>query len=185
MSSGKAKLLWQLFCTTFTIGALTFGGGYAMISVLDEALVTKHGWLTEEEMMDLIAIAEMTPGPIAINASTYVGTKMAGVLGAICATFGMVLPSLLIIGALSTFYLQVKDNAMVAAALKGIRAGVVALVISAVLRLWKKGVTNNFGRVLFALALAAVVLMRVSPMLVIVFAAVAGMLFAREQAVVK
>ena len=107
--------LFELFWSTFCIGAVTFGGGYAMIPVLEQTFVSKKGWLSEEEMMDLLAIAEMTPGPIAINASTYVGTKMAGLPGAVSATLGMVMPSFLIIALISGFYLEFKSNPTVAA----------------------------------------------------------------------
>ena len=94
---GKLKTLWQVFITFFKIGAFTFGGGYAMIPLIQKETVDNHGWVTDEDILEIIAIAESTPGPIAINSATFVGYKVAGFLGAFCATFGVVLPSFVII----------------------------------------------------------------------------------------
>ena len=107
----KIKLCLKLFLTTFKIGLFTFGGGYAMIAVFENEFVSNKKWIEQEEFTDLIAIAESTPGPIAINSSTYIGYKVAGVLGSVFATLGMVLPSLLIIFIISLFlneFLQIQ-----------------------------------------------------------------------------
>ena len=173
--------LFELFWSTFCIGAVTFGGGYAMIPVLEQTFVSKKGWLSEEEMMDLLAIAEMTPGPIAINASTYVGTKMAGLPGAVSATLGMVMPSFLIIALISGFYLEFKSNPTVAAALLGIRAGVTALVVSAAHKLGKKAVHRPADWALCLLAFAAVGFFGLSAILVIVAAGLCGYVLYRKR----
>jgi len=172
----SVKLLFELFWSTFSIGAVTFGGGYAMVSVMDKKFVEDKGWISEEEMMNLLAIAEMTPGPIAINASTYVGTKMAGIAGAIAATLGMVTPSFVIIAILSGIYMQFKENPIVAAALLGIRAGVVALVLSAVFKLGKKAVKQPRDWAICLLAFAAAGLLNFSAIAVIVAAGLTGWL---------
>ncbi|MBQ3077190.1 MAG: chromate transporter [Clostridia bacterium] len=177
----SAKLLFQLFWSTFSIGAVTFGGGYAMVSVMDKKFVEDHHWISEEEMMDLLAIAEMTPGPIAINASTYVGTKMAGLPGAIAATLGMVLPSFFFITLLSSVYLQFKENPTVAAALLGIRAGVVALVLSAVFKLGKKAVKKPMDWAICLLAFAAAGLLDLSAIAVILAAGATGLALRRKE----
>ena len=169
--------LFELFWSTFCIGAVTFGGGYAMIPVLEQTFVSKKGWLSEEEMIDLLAIAEMTPGPIAINASTFVGTKMVGVPGAVAATLGMVTPSF----AISGFYMQFKSNPIVGAALLGIRAGVTALVLSAVLKLGKKSVRKPIDWAICLLAFVAVGVYGVSAILAIVTAGFCGFLLRRKK----
>ena len=173
--------LFELFWSTFCIGAVTFGGGYAMIPVLEQTFVSKKGWLSEEEMIDLLAIAEMTPGPIAINASTFVGTKMAGVPGAVAATLGMVTPSFAIIAVVSGFYMQFQSNPTVGAALLGIRAGVTALVLSAVLKLGKKAVRKPIDWAICLLAFVAVGVYGVSAILAIVTAGLCGFLLRRKK----
>ena len=134
----RCKTLWQLFITMLKIGLFTFGGGYAMISILDNEFVTKKQWLDHEEFMDLVTIAESTPGPIAINCSTYIGYKKEKLLGAIFATLGMVLPSFTIIYLISLFFNQFLAISWIAAAFKGIRVCVVYLILSAGLKMLKK-----------------------------------------------
>lgn len=127
----KMKKLWTLFFTMLKIGAFTFGGGYAMIALLQRELTERHGWLTDEEFLDLVAIAESTPGPIAINSSTYVGYRVAGVAGAAFATLGMCLPSFVIIFAISLFFDAFLSLQVVSMAFAGIRACVCYLILSA------------------------------------------------------
>lgn len=127
----------KLFITFFKIGAFTFGGGYAMVSLIQREVVETHGWITNEDILDMLAISESTPGPIAINSATFVGYKVAGVLGSLCATIGVVLPSFVIISILSLFIMQYKQIKWLTWMFEGIRAGVVALVIGAVIKLGK------------------------------------------------
>lgn len=134
----KTRILWELFATFFKIGLFTFGGGYAMISIIQRETVEKLKWVTAEDIMNMIVIAESTPGVIAVNSATFVGYKVAGVRGGILATFGVVLPSFLIIILISLFYNQVKDNKFVAAAFRGIRCAVAVLIVSAVKKLAKQ-----------------------------------------------
>ncbi|NLT58538.1 MAG: chromate transporter [Clostridiales bacterium] len=178
----RLRLLYELFTTTFVIGALTFGGGYAMIPLIDDAFVNKKGWITEEEMLDIIAISQMVPGPLAISSSTFVGIKVAGFWGGLVSAVGVALPSLLIICVLSTFYLEFKENRYVSAALQGIRAGVVALVLSAVLKLGKKTVKRRFDWAMAGLAFALVIWLDLHPVAVILIAGLTGWLVARREA---
>ena len=120
------------------IGLFTFGGGYAMIALLEDELVTKRGWIDKEEFLDLVAIAESTPGPIAINAATYIGHKMAGIVGAICATVAICLPSFLIIYMISLFLDSLILLPIVSGAFRGIQICVVYLVFTAGMRMLKK-----------------------------------------------
>ena len=134
----KFKTNLQLFLTMLKIGLFTFGGGYAMIALLENEFVTKRGWLEQEEFLDVAAIAESTPGPIAINSATYIGYKKAGILGSLVATLGMVLPSFCIIYAISLFFDAFLSFTAVACAFKGIQIAVIYLILSAGLRMLKK-----------------------------------------------
>lgn len=134
----KFKTNLQLFLTMLKIGLFTFGGGYAMIALLENEFVTKRGWLEQEEFLDVAAIAESTPGPIAINSATYIGYKKAGILGSLVATLGMVLPSFCIIFAISLFFDAFLSLTAVACAFKGIQIAVIYLILSAGLRMLKK-----------------------------------------------
>ena len=132
------NILLDLFLTFAKIGVFTFGGGYAMIALLENEFVTKRGWLEQEEFLDVAAIAESTPGPIAINSATYIGYKKAGILGSLVATLGMVLPSFCIIYAISLFFDAFLSLTAVACAFKGIQIAVIYLILSAGLRMLKK-----------------------------------------------
>lgn len=132
------SILLELFLTFAKIGAFTFGGGYAMISLLDHECVEKKEWITSDELMDVTVVAESTPGPIAINCATYTGYKKAGLPGAVVATLGMVLPSFLIILIISAFFEDLLNYPLVANAFKGIRIAVVILIMQAAVKMIKK-----------------------------------------------
>lgn len=132
------SVLSELFFTFAKIGAFTFGGGYAMISLLDHECVEKKRWISSDELMDITVVAESTPGPIAINCATYTGYKKAKVPGAIVATLGMVLPSFLTILIISSFFEQLLSYQLVARAFRGIRVAVAVLIIQAAVKMIKK-----------------------------------------------
>ena len=132
------KKLLQIFWTFFKIGAFTFGGGYAMIPLIQREAVDNRKWVTEEDILDIVAIAESTPGPIAINSATFVGYRAGGVLGSAAATFGVVLPSFVIILALSFVLQKFQDFPAVKYAFMGIQAGVLALLFKALWTMYKK-----------------------------------------------
>lgn len=132
------KVLWQVFSSFFKIGAFTFGGGYAMIPLIQNEAVEKRHWVTDDDILEVVAIAESTPGPIAINSATFVGYKAAGVLGSVCATLGVVLPSFVVILLLSFVLQQFQNVLAVQYAFNGIRAGVLALLVKALWTMYKK-----------------------------------------------
>lgn len=132
------KQIMDLFLTFGRIGAFTFGGGYAMLSLLNYECVEKKKWITEDELMDVTVIAESTPGPIAINCATYTGYKLAGIGGAISATIGMVLPSFLLLFAISAFFENMLVIEIIEKAFRGIRSAVSILIIQAAVRMIKK-----------------------------------------------
>ena len=129
--------LFILFVTFFKIGIICFGGGYTMIALIERDVVEKKKWLTTKEMMDILAVAESTPGPISMNTATYVGTKRAGFLGALACTFGTALPSFLIIFALSFIIEEFQSLTYVGYAFRGIRVAVLVLVLNAVIKMFK------------------------------------------------
>lgn len=149
------KELCTLFFIFFKIGAFLFGGGYAMLSLLEAELVDKKRWITKEELGDIFAIAESTPGPISINTATFIGTKRLGIFGGIIATLGVVLPAFAIIAVLSVIIDLVIDNKWVGFLFKGIRIGVLVLILKAVLSFFKSMKKTLFS---FALMAAAFVL---------------------------
>ena len=134
----KLKLLLNLFGTMFKIGLFTFGGGYVMVTLIENEFVEKKKWLTQEEYYDMLAISESTPGPIAINSSTYIGYKLLGFFGSLFATIGVCLPSLIIIFLISLFFDKFLEFTIVANAFKGIQVCVSYLIISAGIKMVKK-----------------------------------------------
>ena len=175
------KELFQLFASFCKIGALTFGGGYAMLPMLTRELCDKRGWVTNEELLDYYAIGQCTPGIIAVNTATFVGYKRKGVLGGIFATLGIAFPSLVIITLIASLLENYADLEVVRHAFNGIRVAVVALILSAVVKLWKTGVKNAMGVCLFALSLGATVLFDLSPIWIVLAAVSVGLLMMVKQ----
>ena len=151
----KTALLFDLMTTFMKIGLFTFGGGYAMISMIDNACVEQKKWITHDEMMNITVIAESTPGPIAINCATYVGHKMAGFIGAVLSTLGIILPSFLIIYVISMFLDNFLEIPLIANAFKGIRVGVGILILDAGLGMLKKMPKKPQARITACCAFAA------------------------------
>lgn len=137
----------ELFLTFARIGLFTFGGGYAMISLIQDICVDKKKWITHDEMMDITVIAESTPGPIAINCATYVGYKRRGVMGAVAATIGVILPSFIIIYMISMFLDSFLEIAWVASAFKGIKIAVGILILDAALKMIRKMPRTHFRNI--------------------------------------
>lgn len=164
----------ELFLTFARVGACTFGGGYAMLPLLQREVVDARHWATEDELMDYYAIGQCTPGVIAVNVSTFIGYKRRGITGAIAATAGMVTPSLLIITMIAAFIQHFAHLPVVQHALAGVRIAVCALVLQAIVKMIKKGVTDLPTAAILLLTFAAVAFFGVSPVLMIVLAAGAG-----------
>ena len=171
------KLLKELFFTFFKIGAFTFGGGYAMIPLIKREVVENKKWIDEDEMFDIIAIAESTPGPLAINAATFVGSKLMGVRGSVAATLGVVAPSFLIIVIISQILLQIEKLDIVKDAFMGIRAGVIVMIANALFSLFKKLKKNAFTYFLLAFALILIWIVKLDTIVVLIICALAGILW--------
>ena len=166
----------QLFWIFFKIGAFTFGGGYAMIPIIQKETVENHKFIKESDILDIVAIAESTPGPIAINSATFVGYQTAGVLGSLCATLGVVLPSFVIILLISFFLRQFMEYNVVRYAFAGIRAGVMALVIKAFVSMYKQCPKSAVAYGIMAAAFLVAVITNVSAILIIAFSALVGLI---------
>lgn len=173
----KRVSLWQIFVTFFKTGLFTFGGGYAMISILEEELVANKKWLSTQDMLDMLVIAESTPGVIAINTATSVGFRLRGVLGAIVATLGAVLPSLVIITALTFFINEFSDNRWYQAAFTGVQACVMILIVNAFVKLAKHVERTWFSAVLLLATFAVAVFTNFDVIFLILIGGVLGIAY--------
>ena len=165
------KQLWKLFLAFARVGVMTFGGGYAMIPILEREIVDRHGWATEEELMDYYAVGQCTPGVIAVNTATFIGYKVAGTVGGVVATLGVLFPSVVIT--------NFADVPAVKSAFAGIRVCVCVLIFNAVLKLWKKAVVDKITLALFLGVFLLSVFFDISPIVFVVFCAAAGIVLTR------
>lgn len=172
----------ELFLAFAKVGVMTFGGGAAMLPMLQRELLEKRHWVTDEELMDYYAIGQCTPGIIAVNTATFVGDKRKGTAGAIAATLGMIFPSLVIIVILASVITAVSDLSWVKHAFAGIRACVCVQILNAVLRLAKKAVIDGWTAAIFAVIFLANVFLDLSPIIFVVLAAIAGIVIRVVQA---
>lgn len=173
------KELWTLFITFARIGGLTFGGGYAMLPMLQKEVVERYHWATEDELMDYYAIGQCTPGIIAVNTATFIGYKRRGAVGGAAATAGVVFPSLVIITIIAAFIQNFAQLDVVRHAFAGIRVAVCALVLGAILKLWKSGVKNVMGVCIFSAAFVVTAFLGVSPVYIVIAAALLGILWGK------
>lgn len=172
----RPRRLWRMFYTMFYISAFTFGGGFVIVSLMKKKYVDQYGWLTEEEMLDMTALAQSAPGAIAVNAAILTGYRLAGVLGVIVSVIATILPPMLVLSVLSFFYGAFRDSPAVQAVLKGMQAGVAAVICDVVLDLSGKVVKTKslFSILLMAAAFVLVYFLNVSVILLILAAAALG-----------
>lgn len=165
----------ELFLTFARISASCFGGGYAMLPFFQQELVEKKGWLTDEELLDLNAVAQCTPGVIAVNTATFCGYRTRGVSGALCATLGILAPPILIVLVISAFFWTYADNPWVQYALTGIRACVCALIINSTVKLYKKAVLDVPTLLIFLGAFVLAAFVGLSPAILVIAAGAVGL----------
>ena len=170
------KTLLDLFLIFARIGGFTFGGGYAMLPMMQKELVEKKKWISNDDLLDYFAIGQCTPGIIAVNTATFVGHKTKGLLGAIFATLGVITPSIIIIGCIAAFISNFQDLEIVQHAFGGIRAAVVALILSAVIKVSKKSIVDIFTVIVFLAVALLSVFTDLSPVIFVVAAAVCGII---------
>jgi chromate transporter len=171
------KNLYLLFIKFFKIGATTFGGGYAMISIIHAEVVEKMEWLTDEEMSNVVVITQSTPGVLAINTATFTGYKVAGVLGSVCAVLGVALPSVIIVGIIAMFFDAFRELKYVNYAFNGLKAGVVLLFFDAVIKLSKKNKKDFFYYFIFISAAVLSIIFNISPILILIGAAASALIY--------
>lgn len=171
----SARELFRVFTTFLKIGAFTFGGGYAMIPLIQKEAAEKQNWISQEDILEIVAIAESTPGPIAVNAATFVGFKAGGFPGALCATLGVVLPSFVVIFGISTVLREFWEVQAVRYAFTGIRAGVLALMIKALWSMYRQCPKNILSYCVMTAAFILVAVCRVSVLPVIAGCALVGL----------
>lgn len=170
------KMLLHLFLTFARIGGFTFGGGYAMLPMLQKEVVEKQKWATQEELMDYYAIGQCTPGVIAVNTATFVGYKTKGIVGAIFATLGVIAPSIVIVGIIAAFISNFQELEVVQWAFAGIRAAVVALITSSIIKLAKKSVVDVVTFIIFIVITVLSFFTDLSPVIFVVAAGICGLI---------
>lgn len=172
----KKKVYWTLFSSTFMLSAFTFGGGYVIVPLMKKKFVDKLKWIDEEEMLNMIAIAQSSPGAIAVNAAIMIGYKLRGIIGAVIATIGTVLPPLLILTVISIFYQEFRDNPYISAMLKGMQAGIAAVIIDVVINLSGNIIKKKkvLSIIMMIVAFITVFFFDVNVMIVIIIAGLIG-----------
>lgn len=169
---------WTLFKATFLLSAFTFGGGYLIVPLMEEKFVDQLKWIDQDEMLDLVAIGQSSPGPIAVNTSILVGFQKAGILGAFISTLGTVLPPLVIMTIVSYIYLMIRDNVLVNNVLLGMSAGVAAIIIDVVVRMAERIIQkrNLIQIIVMFIALIAGIIFQVNIIYILLFAALVGLI---------
>lgn len=173
------KILGQLFCAWFKMGLFTFGGGYAMLPMIQKEVIEKYHWATEDEIMDYYAIGQCTPGIIAVNTATFVGYYQKGIIGGIVATLGVISPSFIIIGLIATCISNFASLPVIQHALMGINVAVCLLMIKAIASLWKKSIKNIAAFVVFALALGLSLFTSLSTVALVIMAGLLGIVLSK------
>ncbi len=168
--------LSELFLTFSKIGAMTFGGGYAMLPIIERELIDKKKWLTQQDLMDFFALSQVTPGVIAVNTASLLGYQKRGALGSIAATLGVIAPSIVIITLIALFLKQYMCAEITERLFAAIRICVGALIINALIPIFKKGIINIFTFLLFAISLIIYFTFRISPVLLVVLCACAALI---------
>ncbi|MGL5868602.1 chromate transporter [Clostridium chrysemydis] len=167
----------KMFISFLKIGAFTFGGGYAMIPIIEKEVVEKNEWVSKDEFMDMLVVAQSLPGAMSVNTSIFIGYKIGGVLGAVMALLGVALPSFLIILLVATVFMQFRSNYYVNLAFKGISAAVPILVLTGVVSLAKGVDKNKRNIIIFVISLIALIIFKINPIVVIIIAAIFGAIF--------
>ncbi|WP_442603932.1 chromate transporter [Paenibacillus sp. KN14-4R] len=174
---GHLRQLSEIFWRFLKIGPVTFGGGYAMIPVIEKEVVEKKAWFTDQEMAEALSISSSAPGGIGVNLSAFVGYRVAGIKGAVAAVLGITLPTFIIVFLLSLVYMQFENNAKLDAAFEGIHLAIIALIFVAAWRMWKSAVMDKTTMVTAIGTVAILLLFNIHPLLVVVIGGMIGNLF--------
>ncbi|MCR1898260.1 chromate transporter [Irregularibacter muris] len=177
------KKIWELFFIYLKIGAFTIGGGYAMVPLIQEQIVDKKKWLTDKEFMDMFAVIQSAPGPIAVNSAVFLGYKVGGVKGSIMATLGAVIPSFTIILIIAMFFRNFREYSVVDSIFKGVRPAVVALIAAAVYKLVKSSKFSMAGIIISIFSLLAIIFLDIHPIVLILGSAALGIFISTHSTV--
>lgn len=177
INRGKAKLCLQIFMTFFKIGSFTFGGGFAMIPLIERDVVEKQKWMEYEEFVDMIAVTQSAPGPVAVNSAVFIGYKLTGIPGAVTALLGVTLPSFIIILLLATFIISQGDQTLLQKFFSGVRPAIVALILGAGLKMGQKNMKAPVDYLLGAVGLVLLLLFEIHPIILIIAAAALGIAY--------
>lgn len=173
------KLLFDLFIIFLKIGTFTIGGGYAMIPLIEKEVVDKKGWISKEDFLDMLALAQSAPGPIAVDVAVFVGYRVAGIFGSIVAVLGAILTAFVILLVVAMYFVGVRDNAIVERIFKGLRPAVVALIASPVIRLSKSAKINKKTIIIPIMTVVLVAFLNVNPVYIIIGSAIIGIMFCK------
>lgn len=173
----KPRHLFELFWEFFKIGAMTFGGGLAMMPIMRREVVETKGWVSDDDILQILVISESTPGVFAVNAATFIGYKIGGFWGSVAATLGVIIPSLLIISVISFFIMEFKSLLLVQYAFFGIQVGVSLLIFKAALKLSKKIKFNGFAWIMLIASILVATLTSISVLYILLFGAVLGIIY--------
>ncbi|WP_282199946.1 chromate transporter [Collibacillus ludicampi] len=176
----KATLLWKIFVMFLKVSPITFGGGYAMIPLLEKAVTEQKHWLNREEIIDVLAVSQIVPGSVAVNAATFIGYKLAGTSGALSATLGIITPTFLIVVLLAALFLGYQQNPIIQAAFLGIRPAVVALILFAAFKMGKSAILDKTTTVLAVASLIIFWLVPVNPLVILLLGGATGILIKRN-----
>lgn len=184
-AQNMGKKIWELFVVFLKLGAFTFGGGYAMVSLVHHEVVEEKKWITDDEMLDMVAIAEATPGVIAVNTATFVGYKIGGLMGSIAATLGTVVAPFIIIVLIAMFFIPYMSNKWIGFAFDGIRSGVVVLIINAAIKLNKVNKKTAFNFILTAMSFLIAAVTHFNVIFILIGGAVVGIIYNLKMSSVK
>ena len=177
----NASLYWKLFLSTLTLSAFTIGGGYVIVPLMRKRYVEEYGWIDDDEMIDMVALAQSSPGPIAVNASLLVGYRMAGLRGALVTILGTAIPPLVFLSIIALFYTAFRDSVYVDAALRGIRAAVAAVMVDAVITIGKTAFKKEtlFPAIMLAVALFLSFVLEIHVAIILLVCALTGWIASR------
>jgi len=171
------KKMWILFLTFFKIGSFTFGGGFAMIPLIERELVDKKKWISQDEMVDILSISQAFPGAVAVNSAILIGRKLGGYTGALFALIGVILPSFLIILIVARLFIYISNISIIKAALKGISSAIVALLVVAAVRIAKTGIKDKISPIITIVALFLLLGTRIHPIYVVIMGILFGLIY--------
>jgi chromate transporter len=176
MRTDKPRLLWGLFITFFKISPVSFGGGYAMIPLLERAVTVDKKWIDKKDITDVLIMAQTVPGSIAVNTATFIGFRIAGVMGAIVGTLGIIMPTFIIIILLAALFLNFQHNPFVQAAFMGIRPAIVALIVYAAITIGRTAIYNNATRIIAIGSLLCFLFIPIHPIFILILGGITGIL---------